>query len=104
MSVITNLNSGNSNKIELLLEKTLSKYENSKEEMERFRCKFLIDEIYAFERENASNACINLNKSIGYAYFLGDFSSAKPHRTGFSRRLERNAADDLPGHSFLGDF
>lgn len=73
MTRITELKSNNEKKLEKLLEATLKKYEDATNDMDRYRHKLIIDEIYAFERDYASKACENLPNSIGYAYFLENY-------------------------------
>lgn len=87
MSIITNLNSDKSKKIELLLEKSLIKYENSKDDMERYRYKLIIDEIYYFERENAIRACSDLSDSLGYIYFSTFYKNFEHSLSFFTKKL-----------------
>ena len=87
MSVITNLNSSNDRKIEKLLENNLIKYDETENEIERYRYKFVVDSIYGFERENAEEACKSLDNSLGFAYFSEYYKSNKRCLNFFCFRL-----------------
>ena len=87
MSTITKLNSSNDKKIERILESNLIKYEQAESEQERFRRKLIIDEIYSFERLQASRACSKLNKSIGFAYFIENYKNHERGLHFFSYKL-----------------
>ena len=89
--VVTSLNSGNEKKLERILENTLIKYENASTDMERFRYKLVIDEIYAFEIERAEKACKKLDRSMGFAYFLENYNNHERCLNFFSSRM----ADDI---------
>lgn len=73
MIKITGLKSDNDKKLENLLENSLSKFYNSASDMEKYKHKVVIDEIYDFECERASKSCANLDKSIGFKYFIENY-------------------------------
>lgn len=73
MTTITNLNSRKDRKIERLLNGALKKYDESTDDMQRFRNKLIVDEIYAFERTTANKACKKLDKSMGFIYFIENY-------------------------------
>lgn len=75
MSYITELNSNNDRKIEKMLEYNLIKYENSNNNEEKYKYKLIIDEIYSFEIVNARKACCNLDKSLGFMYFVENYKN-----------------------------
>ena len=86
MSTITKLNSGNDKKIEKLLEQNLIKYDNSSDEMQRFRYKLVIDEIYAFERTYAAKVCKDFDKSMGFIYFIENYRNHERCLDFFAKR------------------
>ena len=88
---VTSLNSGNEKKLERILENTLIKYEEAPNDMERFRYKLVIDEIYNFEKERAEKACKKLDRSMGFAYFLENYNNHERCLNYFSSRM----ADDI---------
>lgn len=85
--MVTKLNSGNDKKIEKLLEYNLIKYENSTDELQKFKYKLVIDEIYAFERSNANKACKNINKSMGFLYFIENYKNYEKCLDFFASRM-----------------
>jgi hypothetical protein len=87
MPTITQLSSSNEKKIERILEANLIKYDQAESEQERFRRKLIIDEIYSFERLQASKACSKLNKSIGFAYFIENYKNHERGLHYFSYKL-----------------
>ena len=89
--VVTSLNSGNDKKLERMLENSIIKYENASNDMERFKYKLIIDEIYAFEIERARKACKKLDRSIGFAYFLENYNNHEKCLNYFSSKI----ADDI---------
>lgn len=87
MSIITKLSSNNDKKIERILEAHLIKYDNSKDEEDRFRNKLIIDTIYSFERTQAERYCNSINRSIGFAYFINNYKNYKKSLNYFSYKL-----------------
>ena len=87
MTTVTELNSNNDRKIERMLEYSLIKHENSNNQEEKFRCKLLIDEIYAFEMISARKACSNLEKSMGFMYFVENYKNHEKCLNFFASRL-----------------
>lgn len=87
MGRITELKSTNEKKLEKLLETTLIKYDDATNDMDRYRHKLIIDEIYSFERKFATKACSNLHNSIGYAYFLENYKYFERSLAFFTKKL-----------------
>lgn len=83
MANITNLNSGNGQRIQKMLEYNLIKY---KEEPSTTG-KIIIDAIYAFEMEHAEKVCKKLDRSLGFAYFTDNYTHYEKSLSFFSERM-----------------
>ena len=83
MANITNINSGNGQRIQKMLEYNLIKYNIDSDNTR----KIVIDAIYAFEMEHAKKVCKKLDRSMGFIYFMENYNNYEKSLSFFSDKM-----------------